>query len=301
MLRIKKIGFIGLGQMGKWMASNLVKCGFDLSVFDINEEALAFLSKQGAARTKSAAELAKCVDLIILSLPNSDVLAEVVCGKDGILQGSKPGQILVDCGTAGYLWTREFSDSLQKHGLRFADAPVTGLEQRAKDATLTIMFGGTKDLLQEIQPVLEAMGNHVVHMGDGGSGQLAKMINNILYNANIAALAEVLPMAVKLGLDPEKVAEVVNAGSGQSFASKFFIPNMLEDSFNRSYSLNNAYKDMANAAEISAHYKIPLPMVHTAMTTYQKALSLGLGAEDKGAMIKVFEKKLGVAFRKKRK
>jgi 3-hydroxyisobutyrate dehydrogenase-like beta-hydroxyacid dehydrogenase len=126
------------------------------------------------------------------------------------------------------------------------------------------------------------------------------MINNILYNANIAALAEVLPMAVKLGLDPEKVAEVVNAGSGQSFASKFFIPNMLEDCFDRSYSLNNAYKDMANAAEISVHYKIPLPMVHTAMTTYQKALSLGLGEEDKGAMIKVFENKLGVAFRKKR-
>ena len=301
MLRIKKIGFIGLGQMGKWMASNLVKCGFDLSVFDINEEALAFLTKQGAARTTSAAELSRRVDLIILSLPNSDVVEEVACGKDGILQGAKPGQILVDCGTAGYLWTRGFSDSLQKHGLRFADAPVTGLEQRAKDATLTIMYGGSQDLLQEIRPVLEAMGSHIVHMGDTGSGQLAKMINNILYNANIAALAEVLPMAAKLGLDPEKVAEVINAGSGQSFASRFFIPNILEDSFNRSYSLDNAYKDMANAAEISAHYKIPLPVVQTAMKTYQEALSLGLGAEDKGAMIKVFEKKLGVAFRKKRK
>jgi len=117
----------------------------------------------------------------------------------------------------------------------------------------------------------------------------------------MAALAEVLPMAVKLGLDPEKVAEVVNAGSGQSFASKFFIPNILEDSFGRSYSLDNAYKDMAKAAEIAAHFQIPLPMIQTAITTYQKALSLGLGAEDKGAMIKVFENKLGVAFRKKRK
>ena len=145
------------------------------------------------------------------------------------------------------------------------------------------------------------MGNHVVHMGDVGSGQLAKMINNILYNANIAALAEVLPMAVKLGLEPEKVAVVINAGSGQSFASKFFIPNILADSFNHGYSLTNAYKDMVHADEISAQHKIPLPMVQTAMTTYQKALSLGLGEEDKGAMIKVFEKKLGVAFRKKRK
>ena len=298
---IKKIGFIGLGQMGKWMASNLVKCGFDLTVFDINPAAAALLSKQGAVQTSSPAELARRVDLTILSLPNSDVVADVSFGKDGIVHGSKSGQILVDCGTAGYLWTRKFSESLQKHGLRFADAPVTGLEQRAKDATLTIMYGGEPNLLEEIRPLLEAMGNHVVHMGDVGSGQLAKMTNNILYNANIAALAEVLPMAVKLGLDPERIAEVVNAGSGQSFASKFFIPHMLEDRFDHSYSLNNAYKDMANAAEISAHYKIPLPMVHTALTTYQKALSLGLGQEDKGAMIKVFEKKLGVAFRKRRK
>ena len=298
---IKKIGFIGLGQMGKWMASNLVKCGFDLTVFDINPAAAALLSKQGAVQTSSPAELARRVDLIILSLPNSDVVADVSFGKDGIVHGSKSGQILVDCGTAGYLWTRKFSESLQKHGLRFADAPVTGLEQRAKDATLTIMYGGEPNLLEEIRSLLEAMGNHVVHMGDVGSGQLAKMTNNILYNANIAALAEVLPMAVKLGLDPERIAEVVNAGSGQSFASKFFIPHMLEDRFDHSYSLNNAYKDMANAAEISAHYKIPLPMVHTALTTYQKALSLGLGQEDKGAMIKVFEKKLGVAFRKRRK
>jgi 3-hydroxyisobutyrate dehydrogenase-like beta-hydroxyacid dehydrogenase len=287
--------------MGKWMASNLVNCGFDLSVFDISKEALALLAKQRATRTGSPAELAKSVDVIILSLPNSDVVAEVVCGQDGILQEAKPGQILVDCGTAGYLWTRKFSDSLHKQGLRFADAPVTGLEQRAKDATLTIMFGGAEELLQEIRPMLEAMGSHIVHMGDVGSGQLAKMINNVLYNANMAALAEVLPMAVKLGLSPEKIAEVINAGSGQSFASEFFIPNILDGCFDRSYSLDNAYKDMTNAAEISTHFQISLPMVQTAMTTYQKALSLGLGAEDKGAMIKVFEDKLGVAFRKKGK
>jgi 3-hydroxyisobutyrate dehydrogenase-like beta-hydroxyacid dehydrogenase len=297
----KKIGFIGLGQMGKWMASNLVNCGFDLSVFDISKEALALLAKQGATRTGSPAELAKSVDVIILSLPNSDVAEEVVRGQDGILAEAKPGQILVDCGTAGYLWTRKFSDSLHKQGLRFADAPVTGLEQRAKDATLTIMFGGAQELLQEIRPILEAMGNRIVHMGDTGSGQLAKMINNILYNANMAALAEVLPMAAKLGLDPEKIAEVINAGSGQSFVSKFFIPNILEDSFDRSYSLDNAYKDMTNVAEIAAHFQIPLPMIQTAMKTYENALALGLGAEDKGAMIKVFEDKLGVVFRKKRK
>ena len=138
-------------------------------------------------------------------------------------------------------------------------------------------------------------------MGDVGSGQLAKMINNILYNANMAALAEVLPMAVKLGLDPEKIAEVINAGSAQSFASQFFIPNILEGAFDRSYSLANAHKDMANAADISAQYNISLPMIQTASKTYENALAMGLGDEDKGAMIKVFEDKLGVTFRKKQK
>ncbi len=294
----KKIGFIGLGQMGKWMASNLAKCEFDLSVFDINPQAMALLAEQGAAQATSPADLAKRADVILLSLPNSDVVEAVVCGENGILHGARPGQIIIDCGTAAYLWTREFADSLQKHELRFVDAPVTGLEQRAKDATLTIMFGGTRELLEEIRPILAAMGSHIVHMGDVGSGQLAKMINNILYNANMAALAEVLPMAVKLGLDPEKIAEVINAGSGHSFASQFFIPNILEGAFDRSYSLANAHKDMANAAEISDHYKIPLPMIQTAITIYENALALGLGGEDKGAMIKVFENKLGVAFRK---
>ena len=298
---IKRIGFIGLGQMGKWMVLNLAKCRFALTVFDIDEKALSFFSRRDVDQTSSASELATRVDLILLSLPSPAVVEDVVFGKDGIIQGSKPGQIIVDCGTSGYSWTQNFSESLQEYGLRFADAPVTGLEQRAKDATLTIMYGGTAELLEDIRPVLEAIGNKIVNMGDIGSGQLAKMINNILYNANMAALAEVLPMAAKLGLDPEKVAETINSGSGQSFASKFFIPSILENRFDQSYSLNNAYKDMQNAAEISAHYKIPLPMINTAMTTYQTALSLGFGAEDKGAMIKIFENTIKVTFRRKAK
>ena len=295
---LKTVGFIGLGQMGKWMALNLVKHDFDLTVYDINDAAVAFLADQGARQVESPAELARSVDLIILSLPDSDVVEEVVCGRDGIVHGSSPGQIVVDCGTSGYLWTQEFARSLEAKGIRFVDAPVTGMEKRAKAGTLTIMYGGDDDILEEIRPSLEAMGKEIVHMGQVGNGQLSKMLNNILYNSNIAALAEVLPMSVKLGLDPEKIARVINSGSGQSFASEVFIPNILEDCFDKSYPLEHAYKDMHNAMEISARKKIPLPMVHTAATTYQMALNSGWGHEDKGAMIKVFENGLGVTFRK---
>ena len=297
---LKKIGFIGLGQMGKWMALNLISHKFDLTVYDINDSAMAFLTDRGARQAASPAELAGTVDLIILSLPNSDVVEEVVCGPDGIVHGSSPGQIVVDCGTSGYLWTREFAGSLLEKGIRFVDAPVTGMEKRAKEGTLTIMVGGDDDILEEIRPLLEAMGKEIVHMGIVGNGQLSKMLNNILYNCNIAALAEVLPMAVKLGLDPEKIARVVNTGSGQSFASQAFIPNILEGCFDQSYPLEHAYKDMHNAMEVSSRKKIPLPMVHTTAATYQMALNSGWGHEDKGAMIKVFENLLGVKFRKRK-
>jgi 3-hydroxyisobutyrate dehydrogenase-like beta-hydroxyacid dehydrogenase len=296
---VKTVGFIGLGQMGKWMALNLVKNNFDLTVYDINSKAVEFLAEQGAKPAKSPGQLAQHVDMIVLSLPNADIVAEVVYGNDGIVGGKKKGQMLLDCGTCGFLWTMEFAKKLEKEGIRFADAPVTGMEQRAKDAALTIMFGGSSGMLEEIRPVLEAMGNNIVHTGDVGSGQLAKMINNIIFNSNIAALAEVLPMAVKLGLDPETIARVINNGSGQSFASDIFIPNILEDRFDKGYPLELAHKDMHHAMEVSAQKKIPLPMVLTAAETYQKALDSGWGHEDKGAMIKVFERALGVKFRKK--
>ena len=296
---IKTVGFIGLGQMGKWMALNLIKNNFDLTVYDINSKAMEFLTEQGAKPAKSPGQLAQYVDMIVLSLPNGDIVAEVVNGNDGIVQGKKEEQILLDCGTCGFLWTMEFAKKMEKEGIRFSDAPVTGMEQRAKDATLTIMFGGSSGLLKEIRLVLEAMGNNIVHTGDVGSGQLAKMINNIIFNCNIAALAEVLPMAVKLGLDPETIARVIHTGSGQSFASDIFLPNILEDRFDKGYPLELAYKDMFHAMEVSTQKKIPLPMVRTAAETYQKALDSGWGREDKGAMIKVFEYALGVKFRKK--
>ena len=194
-----KVGFIGLGQMGKWMASNLVKRNFNLTVFDIDKKAMGLIAKQGARPAGNPAQLAKSVDLIILSLPNSDVIETVVFGDNGIAEGARSGRLLVDCGTSGYLWTREFAKKMAQQSIRFADAPVTGMEKRAKEATLTIMFGGDKELLEAVRPVLEAMGKSIIHMGETGNGQLTKMLNNILYNANIAALAEVLPMSLKLG------------------------------------------------------------------------------------------------------
>lgn len=294
----KKVGFVGLGQMGRWMALNVLKSGFDLTVFDIDPGAMQFLAGQGAGLATGPAELAGRVDIVLLSLPSTAVVEEVIFGEGGLVYGARPGLAIVDCGTSSYGPTVDFSRRLAGRGIRYADAPVSGMEARAKEGTLTVMFGGEEDLFEAVLPVLDAFGDKVLHMGAVGSGQLTKLTNQLLFNISCASIAEVLPMAAKLGLDPGKVLQVVTTGTGRSFAAEFFGPRILEGRFDEGYPLKHAYKDMISAAEICAYEQIPLPLVHAATTTYQMALADGYGDEDKGAMIKVFERLLGVRFRR---
>ncbi len=222
-------------------------------------------------------------------------------GENGILDGAKDGLVVVDLSTIGYLATLEIEKQLKQKGVIFSDAPISGMETRAQEATLTVMFGGRKDTFEVVLPALEAIGNKIIYMGEIGCGQLTKLINQLLFNISAAGIAEVMPMAARLGLDPEKVTQVVTTGTGRSFAAEFFLPLALENRFDQGYPLKSAYKDMISAAEISAHEKIPLPMVQAATTTFQMALANGLGSESKGALIKVFEKLLGIEFRKTEK
>jgi 3-hydroxyisobutyrate dehydrogenase-like beta-hydroxyacid dehydrogenase len=297
-----KIGFIGLGQMGRWMARNLLKAGFDLTVFDIDAGAMGFLVERGARAARNPAELAGLVDWVFLSLPDTAVVEQVIFGRvherRGLVHGARHGLIIVDCSTTAYLPTVGFARRLGQQGLGYADAPVSGMAARARDGMLTVMFGGDLSIFEAVRPALEAIGSQVLYMGEAGSGQLTKLVNQLLFNISVAAIAEVLPMAVKLGLDPEKVLQVVTSSTGQSFGADFFGPRILEGRFDEGYPLQSAYKDMVSAAEICAHEGIPLPLVHAAITTYQMALAEGYGDEDKGAMIKVFERLLDVRFRK---
>lgn len=295
----KKVGFIGLGEMGKWMALNMMKSGFDLTVYDIDPKPMKFLKDQGAKSGRNSGDVAAGVDWVFLSLPNTEIVEDVISGPNGLVQGAKSGLIVVDLSTIKYLPTLDFARRLQDRGIHFADAPVSGMEARAREAQLTVMFGGEEAIFKQIRPAFDAIANKVVYMGGIGSGQLTKLINQLLFNISCAAIAEVLPMAVKLGLDPEKVTQVVTTGTGRSFAAEFFAPLALEGRFDQGYPLKEAYKDMVSAAEICAKEKIPLPLVHATTTTYQMALRGGFGDESKGAMIKVFEELLGVKFRRK--
>jgi 3-hydroxyisobutyrate dehydrogenase-like beta-hydroxyacid dehydrogenase len=293
-----KLGFIGLGQMGRWMALNLVKSGRQVTVFNRSKGPVESLAEQGALPGRSPAELAAGSDIVFLCLPDTAVVEQMIFGPDGIADGAGPGTIVVDTSTISYMGTLDIAHRLQEREVRFADAPISGMEARAKDGTLTIMVGSEDGIFATIEPVLSIIGKTIIHMGPIGSGQLAKLINQLLFNANMAAMAELLPMAAKLGLDPEKVVQVVTTGTGRSFGVEFFAPRILENQFNEGYPIGKAYKDMASALEISAHQGIPLPMTQAATTIFQMALADGLGAEDKGTLIKVFERMLGVQFRK---
>ena len=292
-----KIGFVGLGQMGKNMALNMAKSkDFELTVFDVSSKNYPEFIAAGAKTADKIRQISEC-DVVFLSLPNASVVEAVLLGEEGLAHKLSAGKILVDLSTITYAATLRIHEALVSKGIHFLDAPVSGMESRAKDGTLSVMCGGGKDTFQAVLPYLELIGNNILFMGNPGNGQLTKLINQLLFDINAAALAEILPLAIKMELDPKKIGSIVNSGTGRSYASEFFIPRILKGDFTQGYFLQNAYKDLVSAAELSAQKCIPLPVLHAATTTYQMALLQGLGQEDKGAMIQVYEKLLGVQYR----
>jgi 3-hydroxyisobutyrate dehydrogenase-like beta-hydroxyacid dehydrogenase len=294
-----EIGFIGLGTMGKWMAFNLIQAGFPLQFFARKKPVIEETTRQGGRFVSSPRELARQTTWMFLCLPDTETVQEILFGGEGMAADLKPGQILIDCSTIHPLAARRIHQTLKDRGIQFLDAPISGMEARAKAGTLTIMVGGEEPVYRQVRPALEAMGNTVLYLGASGNGQIMKMINNVLFDIHCAALAEILPLAVKIGLGPEQVVAVARKGTGQSFALENFGPLILEGNFGPGYPLEDAYKDMVHAVEISSAHRIPLPVTAAAMSTYQMALDQGLGGENKGAMIKVWEKVLGVQVRKK--
>ena len=289
------IAFIGLGTMGKYMALNLIKSGELIVVSDVVDKAFAEFTEKGVAATTAVAETAK-TDVIFLSLPNTEIVQNVI---GGLLPHLHEGQIIVDLSTIKYNATVELRKTLDEAGIEFLDAPVSGMESRAKDGTLKVMCGGKEEIFDKVKHYFDYIGNKVLYMGGSGAGQLTKLINQLLFDINAAALAEILPMSVKMGLDSEKIGQVVNSGTGRSYASEFFIPRVLKNSFHNGYPMRSAYKDLVSAAELGANLGIPMPVLAAATATYQQALLKGLGDNDKGGMIKVFEDQLGVQFREK--
>lgn len=291
-----ELGFVGLGQMGRPIAHNLAKGDGDLLVHARDERWFDEFRDNGVRTTSDPADLADA-HLLFLCLPGTEAVRSFLLTDAGLAAAVRPGQVVVDLSTIAYGATVELSTALRSHGVDFLDAPISGMEARAIDATLTVMCGGEPAVFERVRPYLDRIGSTVLHMGPSGSGQLTKLVNQLLFDINAAGLGEILPMAAKLGLDPDLVGQVVNSGSGRSFASEFFVPRILRGHFADGYPMSHAYKDLVSAAELGARNGIPMPVLAAATATYQTALLNGHGDKDKGGMVRVFEDLLGVEFR----
>ena len=221
-----RFGFVGLGQMGAPMACNLARTN-TVKAFDTRREALDVAVAAGAAEAASENDFAD-VDVLILCLPNGEVVENMLLELEtGIASTLTSGTTVIDTSTIEYERTLRISQALQVRGIRFLDVPVSGMRKRAEDGTLTMMIGGEAGLVETLRPALSAMASNILHTGAIGSGQLTKLVNQLLFDINAAALAEIMPMACKLGLDPATTASVINSGTGRSYASEYFLPQIL--------------------------------------------------------------------------
>ena len=240
-----KVGFIGLGVMGKKMALNVLKSGNDLTVYDVVKENVQDLVNEGAKSANSPAELAAECDLVLTSLPNSFIVENVVLGKNGVFEGAKSGMIYVDLSSITPKSIRKISDIAKEKNISVVDAPVSGGAEGAAKGTLTIMAGGDKEVLDKAMPVLLSIGKEVKHVGSVGAGDTVKAVNNLLLGINMVAAAEALVLGKKAGLDPDVMFEIISKSSGGSYAlSAKYEKYISKGNFNLGFMVDLMYKDL---------------------------------------------------------
>ena len=228
---MKKIGFVGLGIMGKPMAKNLLKAGYELTVFDINQDAVNEVVAAGGVAAKTAKEVAAQSEAVITMLPNSPHVKTAVLGENGVLEGAKPGLILIDMSSIAPLAAQEVAAAVAKKGVEMIDAPVSGGEPKAIDGTLSIMVGGKQEIFDRCVELLSKMGKSVVRCGDIGAGNTTKLANQIIVALNIAALSEAMVLATKAGVDPELVFNAIRGGLAGSTVMEAKAPMILAGNF----------------------------------------------------------------------
>jgi 2-hydroxy-3-oxopropionate reductase len=295
---MKKIGFIGLGIMGKPMAKNLLKAGYPLTVYDIRPEPVQELVEAGAKKGSSSADVAAQNEVVITMLPNSPDVKEAVLGKNGVLDGAKEGMILIDMSSIAPLVSIEVSNVAAEKGVKMLDAPVSGGEPKAVDGTLAIMVGGPQDVFGEVKPILEVMGASVTLVGEIGSGNITKLANQIIVALNIAAMSEAMLLATKAGVDPEKVYNAIRGGLAGSSVLDAKVPLALQGNFKPGFRIELHIKDLTNALETAHELDVPIPL-SSQVLEYMHALKVdGHGGDDHGGLIQFYERLAGIQVRR---
>ncbi len=295
---MQNIGFIGVGIMGKPMAKNLIKAGYDLVVYDIDTAPVKEVIEAGAKEGKSSSDVAAQSEVVITMLPNSPHVKEVVLGKDGVLDGAQAGTILIDMSSIAPLAARKISEKVKAKGVIMLDAPVSGGEPKAIEGTLAIMVGGPQEAFDKVKDILAVMGGSVTLVGEIGSGNMTKLANQIIVALNIAAMSEAMTLATKAGVDPEKVYNAIRGGLAGSAVLDAKMPLALKGNFKPGFRIELHIKDMMNALETAHELAVPIPLA-SSITEFMQALKVdGKAGDDHGGIIQFYEKLAGVEVRK---
>jgi len=289
-----KVGYIGLGLMGKSIARNILKAGFPLIIHNRSSAAVDELAAEGAQTASTPAEVSARVDVVFTNLPDTPDVEKVVLGGNGIASGAHPGLIWVDNSTIKPAAARSLAAQLAIKGVSALDAPVSGGDVGARNATLAIMVGGPAHALDKVLPVFQAMGKTITHVGEAGAGQVAKAANQIMVAAQMVALGELLIFSQKAGVDPQKVVEAIKGGAAQCWTLDVKPPRLFTGNRSPGFKSHLMAKDLNIILETAREYGIPLPSAAMDAQLYNAMLQNGMGELDNSAVVGVFETLAGI-------
>lgn len=293
-----KLGFVGVGNMGKPMATNLLKANHQLAIYDINPKPSEELAKIGAIVKGKPFEIPPLAEVVFLSLPSHVVVEEVMLGTDGVITTLREGQIVVDTTTSLPSVSTKIAEKVKAVGADFLDASVSGGPDGATAQTLTFMVGGEVNVFEKVKGLLETLGKKIFYIGPHGSGNTMKLVNNLIAMTNIACFIEGLVLGTKAGISPSTLFEVISACSGNSNVFQMKVPQILTDDFQPKFALDLAYKDLYLGITLAQEMKAPVFLASVARQLFEMARAKGLGSEDNVALVKVFEELSTVQVRK---
>ena len=293
-----KVGFIGLGIMGKPMCRNIIKAGHEVFFNSRHADVTAELEALGAKGRPTAAAVAADSEVVITMVPNSPQVREVALGKGGIIEGAKKGLVVIDMSSIDPVETRSIGAALAEKGIEMIDAPVSGGEPKAIDGTLSVMAGGKEELIEKYRPLLSTMAASVVRCGDLGAGNVAKLANQIVVACNIAAMSEALAFAKKMGSDPSLIYQAIRGGLAGSTVLDAKAPMVLSRNFKPGFRIELHIKDLTNALNAAHAINGYVPLTGQVMEMMQALKADGCGKDDHSALAKFYEKVSGVTIEK---
>ncbi|GHO91303.1 2-hydroxy-3-oxopropionate reductase [Reticulibacter mediterranei] len=299
-----QLGFIGIGVMGRPMTLNLLKAGHDVTVYARHPDKpeVQEVLNAGAKLAPSSRAVAMASEVVITMVPNSMQVEEVVAGPQGILEGSRKDLVIIDMSTIAPAMSRKLAENAASKGVHFLDAPVSGGSQGAINGTLTIMVGGDREILERVRPILEAMGKkeNIFYVGPTGTGEIVKIINNMLTGTISASVAEAFVLGTKAGADVDTMAKIISVSTGGNWQlSNQFPLRAFNGSFKPGFMVDLLHKDLGLALDLAAENQTPVAMTALARQMYEMVRAAGYGRDDYTSLMKMLEEMVGVEVRSK--